>query len=161
MLYSSACEYAIRALTCLAERQSPAFVQLRDVATTEAMPAAFVGKILQDLVRAGLLRSAKGPHGGYALARPPEAISLLEVKAAVDGTADLERCAVGLGRCSDEMPCPQHEIFKPLRTAIRQYLAGTTLAQMATALAQKRLQLARARADAAAPPRVAHSRGPR
>ncbi len=157
MLYSSACEYAIRALTHLAEQPSGSFVQLRDVAAAGEIPAAFLGKIFQDLVRARLLRSAKGPHGGYALARPPEAVSLLEVKDAIDGTADLERCAVGLVRCSDEMPCPQHEIFKPLRKAIRQYLAGTTLADMAKAAAQKRLQIARERALERQRPREAQA----
>ncbi|HXQ28928.1 MAG TPA: Rrf2 family transcriptional regulator, partial [Gemmatimonadales bacterium] len=64
MLYSSACGYAIRALTFLAERPRGEFSQVRDIAIGEDIPAPFLGKILPDLVRAGLLRSSKGPHGG-------------------------------------------------------------------------------------------------
>jgi Rrf2 family protein len=143
MLYSTACGYAIRALTHLAGRPTAGFRQLRDIARAEKIPVAFLGKILQDLVRAGLLTSSKGPGGGYALARRPAAVTLLAVKEVVDGTADLEGCASGLGRCSDDMPCPQHERFKPLRVAMRQYLATTTVADMATALAEKRALLAR------------------
>ena len=145
MLYSTACGYAIRALTHLAGQPTEGFRQLRDIARAEAIPAAFLGKILQDLVRGGLLSSSKGPGGGYALARRAAAITLLAVTDVIDGTADLEGCASGLGRCSDDMPCPQHERFKPLRVAIKRYLATTTVADMAQALAEKRALLARTR----------------
>jgi Rrf2 family iron-sulfur cluster assembly transcriptional regulator len=146
MLYSSACGYAIRALTFLAEQPAGVLCQLRDIAVAEDIPAAFLGKILQDLVHARLLRSSKGPRGGYALARRATAITLLDIKATIDGTADLEGCASGFGRCSDDMPCPQHERFKPLRVAMKRYLATTTVADMARALAEKRALLAQARA---------------
>ena len=143
MLYSSACGYATRALTYLAVQPPGGFSQLRDIAAAEDIPPAFLGKILQDLVHEGLLQSAKGPHGGYALGRPPAAITLLAIKQLIDGTSDLEACASGLGRCSDDMPCPQHERFKPLREGIRRYLATTTVADMAQALAEKRALLER------------------
>lgn len=142
MLWSTACEYAIRASTHLAARPD-ALVQLKDIAREEAIPAPFVGKILQTLVRAGILRSVKGPRGGYGLARPPREITLLSVKVAVDGTKDLETCAVGLGSCSDEMSCPLHDAFKPIRQAIRRYLESTTLTDMTTAIARKHALLAR------------------
>ena len=149
LLYSSACGYAIRALTHLAGGGRAEFHQLEDIARAEDIPKAFLGKILQTLVRAGWLASSKGPHGGYALARAPAHISLLAIKEAIDGTAALEACASGLGRCSNDQPCPQHERFKPLREAIRHYLATTTVADMARTLAEKRALLAR------------HSRRPR
>ena len=155
MLYSTACGYAIRALTHLAGRPTEGFQQLRDIARAEVIPVAFLGKILQDLVRGGLLSSSKGPRGGYALARRPAAITLLAVKEVVDGTADLEGCASGLGRCSDDMPCPQHERFKPLRVAMRRYLATTTVADMAQALAEKRALLARTRGRRGKRPKAA------
>ena len=142
MLYSGACGYAIRALTHLAEQPGGEFCQLREMALSAGIPPAFLGKILPDLVRAGLLRSSKGPRGGYALAARPGAITLLAIMEVVDGTTELERCASGLGACSDDQPCPQHERFKPLRQSIRRYLATTTVADMARALAEKRALLA-------------------
>lgn len=141
MLWSSACDYAIRAAAHLAA-QPDALVQLRHITRQEAIPAPFVGKILQSLVRAGILRSVKGPRGGYGLARPPREISLLMVKSAVDGTRDLDMCAVGLGPCSDDIPCPLHDTFKPIRQAIRRYLEATTLADMTAARTRKRILLA-------------------
>jgi Rrf2 family protein len=137
VFWSSGCEYAIRACVHLAG-QPDALVPLKDLTREESIPAPFVGKILQSLVRAGILRSVKGPRGGYGLARPPDEISLFTVTAAVDGTTHLETCALGLGHCSDEATCPLHDAFKPLRRSIRAYLDSTTLADLAAALSRKR-----------------------
>lgn len=142
MLYSSSCEYAIRAMTYLAGKPPGRRVPLAEIAEAQELPRPFLGKLLQDLVRAGLLSSARGPTGGYSLAYPPQRISLLEVKDAIEGTEDLERCAVGLDPCSDDTPCPLHDTFKPLRRAIRAYLEETTLEDLARGLARKRALLA-------------------
>lgn len=138
MLYTTGTEYAIRALTLLALRPSDRMTQLGDITESDELPQAFLAKILNQLVQAGLLRSARGPGGGYALARPAADISLLEIRAALDGNADLNECAVGLEPCTDETPCPLHEAFKPLRHAIRAYLEETSLEDLAHALGAKR-----------------------
>jgi len=130
MLYSNPCEYAIRALTELALRDEE-WVAVAAIAESTGLPAPYLGKILKDLVAEDVLRSVRGPGGGYRLARDPDEISLLDVKLAIDGKRDLERCAVGLDPCSDETPCPLHADFKDLRERIRAYLASTTLAQLA------------------------------
>lgn len=147
MLYSSGTEYAIRALTHLARRPAEWRTQLREISESEDIPQAFLGKILHDLVRAGILDSTRGPGGGYALARPPAEISLLQVRAVLEGTSDLERCAVGLEPCSDETPCPLHETFKPLRQAIRSYLEETTVQDLADGLREKKARLASRRSS--------------
>lgn len=112
-----------------------------EIAEAEGMPRPFASKILPDLVRAGLLKSTRGPGGGYGLARPAAEISLFQIQEIFDGTSELDACAVGLTRCSDEAPCPLHEFFKPLRQSIREYLEGTTLEDMAMALERKRILL--------------------
>lgn len=138
MIYSSACEYAIRATTYLATRHdTDELVKLKDISEAEDIPAPFLSSILQRLVTVGILRSARGPTGGYALVAPPSEVNLMDIKESVDGTAELDACAVGLGRCSDEMPCPLHDSWKPIREQIRTYLQTTTLAQMADAMASK------------------------
>jgi len=138
VLYSAACEYAIRAATHLALRPREGLVKGRDISEAEGIPAPFLSAVLQQLVNADLLRSARGPGGGYALALPPEEITLYDIKVAVDGVSELEACAVGLAACSDEMPCPLHDTWKPIRERIKQYLNETTLDRMAEALASKR-----------------------
>ncbi len=142
MLWSSACDYAIRAAAHLSE-QPDALVQLKDIARHEHIPAPFVGKILQALVRADILRSVRGPYGGYGLAHAPESITLLMIVAAIDGTKPLDTCAVGLGTCSNDKLCPLHDAFAPVRAAIREYLEQTTLQDLNTALKGKRESRAR------------------
>jgi Rrf2 family transcriptional regulator, iron-sulfur cluster assembly transcription factor len=137
MIHSSACEYAIRAMTYVAGFEPGQRLLARDVSAHERIPGPFLGKIFQTLVRAGLLKSSKGPGGGFSLAKHPKDISLFDIYTAIDGSTYLDACAVGLARCSDEVPCPLHDRWKPIRERIRQYLQHTSLADMADASRRK------------------------
>jgi Rrf2 family iron-sulfur cluster assembly transcriptional regulator len=141
MIHSSACEYAIRAMTYVANFEPGTRLLARDISAHERIPGPFLGKIFQTLVRAGLLKSSKGPGGGFSLAKDPDGISLYDIYRAVDGDTYLDACAVGLARCSDEMPCPLHERWKPIREKIRAYLESTSLASMADATRRKQAML--------------------
>jgi len=137
MIYSSACAYAIRALSRLAMVRPDGYLLLDEVCEGADLPRHFVAKVFQQLVREGLLLSAKGRGGGFALAKAPEKIRLYEIVAAVDGTRQFEQCVVGMARCDDEQPCPQHEQWKKMRQHIKRYLTETTLAEMSEALERK------------------------
>ena len=138
MIYSKPCEYAIRALSSLARSSNGTRVQAQEIAKEEGLPAPVLGKVLQELVRKGLLESRRGPGGGFRLARRPQLITLRDVVAAIDGLDQFLECAVGLERCSDESPCPLHDTWKGLRTQMMDYLEHTTLADMAAAVAKKK-----------------------
>lgn len=140
MIYSAACEYAIRAATHLARHPRGTFVKAQDISAIEEIPAPFLSTVLQRLVAADLLESARGPGGGYQLAMPADEISLYDIKAAVDGIGELKACAVGLAACSDEMPCPLHDTWKPIREQINESLMTTTLRQMAEAVSSKQVE---------------------
>jgi Rrf2 family protein len=114
MLYSSSCAYAVRALARLASIPEEPLVKLQDLARQERIPYPFLAKICNDLVSAGLLRSSRGPRGGYALTRAPGAISLYDIRAAVDGIADLEACVLGLEQCPGDRPCAGRRRFLAL-----------------------------------------------
>ena len=137
MLYSNACAYAIRALTRLALLRPNGYALLDELCDQSDLPRHFVAKIFQDLVRKGLLVSAKGRGGGFALARRPNAITLHDIVAEVDGVEWLSNCVVGMARCDDTQPCPQHDQWKPIRENLRQYFQQTTLEQMAETLKTK------------------------
>lgn len=147
MLYSITCEYAIRALIHLAlSRAEPGggnVCRVKDIAKAEGIRRHFLGKVFQTLRRAQILRSAKGPHGGFALARATGEITLLDIVAAVDGTTALDRCAIGLPECSSESPCPQHHLWESVRRQIKQYWQNTSLQDMAQIVEQKRALLRR------------------
>lgn len=137
MMYSTTCSYAIRALCRLTLIDPAGYVRIQEVCEGSALPSYFVAKIFRDLVRAGILKSAKGRGGGYALARPAKEIRLFEIVDAIDGIAQYQQCVVGLEQCNDKQPCPQHEHFKAIRQRILSYLNGTTLADMSKALNKK------------------------
>jgi len=148
MIHSAACEYAIRAAAHLAGHAPGETVKLRQISQDEEIPGPFLAALLPRLVGAGLLDSTRGPTGGYTLARPAVEISLHDIVVAVDGLDSLERCAAGLGRCSDAVPCPLHHAWSPVREGVRGYLRRTTLADMSGAILSKRMrERARARFD--------------
>ena len=138
MIYSTTCMYAINAVCRLAAiAPADSYARLQDICAGSDLPPMFVSKILRDLVRAGILLSAKGRHGGFGLARPAEQIRLIDLVEVVDGLQAYRQCIVGLARCDDAQPCPQHESFKPIRERIVGYLTDTTVRQMADALVRK------------------------
>jgi Rrf2 family protein len=85
MKLTHACGYALRALVFLARQKPGRLVTSRHIATSQGMPERFLVKVLKPLVTARLLHSLRGPNGGYRLACPPGAISLLQVVEAVEG----------------------------------------------------------------------------
>lgn len=137
MIYSSATEYAIRGVSELAARNADGPVLLDELVAGTGLPRDFVAKIFQKLVRSGVLRSAKGRGGGFALARPAHAITLMDIVEAVEGPQTLDACVVGFDRCNDHMPCAQHDLYKPIRQRLKDYLQTTTLADMAASLRTK------------------------
>lgn len=145
MIYSRSAEYAIRALTRLAELPPGQFVMAKDIAAETGIPAHFLAKVLQDLVRSGTLRSNKGPTGGFTLRMPPGKISLLSIVETVDGLQRYRRCMSGLDECNDQMPCPMHDSWKTLRSRIMDYLERTSIADLARALDEKRRLLKKQR----------------
>ena len=142
MIFSRPCEYAIRAMTHLAN--SPEGVaRAQEIAAAEDIPLPILSKVLQDLARDGLLKSRRGPGGGFRLARPPEHISLRDVVAAIDGTEDFYRCAAGLAGCTEEAPCPLHDMWKRFREHLMVSLETSTLDSMAKVVKKKKQLAAR------------------
>jgi Rrf2 family iron-sulfur cluster assembly transcriptional regulator len=141
MIFSRPCEYAIRALTHMAA--SPAEItSALEIAKAEDIPLPVLSKVLQEVVRKGLLESRRGPGGGFQLSRRPELIVLRDIVAAIDGLDHFMDCVAGLKVCSEEAPCPLHKTWTGMRTQILSSLETTTLAQMSQ-VAQKKNDLLR------------------
>lgn len=137
MIYSNACSYAIRAMARLALIRPDGYVLLDELCEGADLPRHFVAKIFQDLVRRGLLVSAKGRGGGFALARPASEISIYDIVEVVDGVQDLDQCVVGMAKCDDHQSCPQHDQWKAIRTQLRKFLRETSLEKMSKTLEKK------------------------
>lgn len=150
MLYSRSAEYAIRACVHMAGLPAGDYAMVKNIAAESAIPAHFLAKILQDLARDGFLKSSKGPHGGFRLNLPAAEIPMLKIIHAVDGAARYDRCIGGSPECNDQAVCGMHDSWIALRSRIIGYLEGTSIADLANALGEKRRLLARPKARGAA-----------
>ena len=128
-LYTRGCEYALRALTVMAEspRRAATVVELCEKAE---IPEHFTRKMLQPLVRANILKSTRGPGGGFTFGRDPKTITLMEVVEAIESGPRIDRCILGYRDCSDEDPCPLHHAWAPIKDRALKMLVERTVADL-------------------------------
>jgi Rrf2 family protein len=128
---SAKTDYAVRALLSLAARE-PALTKVDAVVSEQGLPRKFVEAILGELRRAGLVRSQRGADGGYGLARPAAEITLGAVIRAVDGPLaeirGLRAHETEYANVAEHLP----ELWVAVRSALRQVLDETTIAQVLT-----------------------------
>ena len=126
--------YALRSLLYLAEERDGESVQLARIAETQRVPPKYLELIMLDLKRAGLIRSTRGPRGGYRLARAPEEISFGDIVRVMEGPIALVSCASEnfyepCGDCHDEASCAIRKAFAIVRDQTTAFLDGVSLAQ--------------------------------
>jgi Rrf2 family protein len=131
-LLSQKCKYALQALLVLAREPNDDLLLVSDIAERENLPKKFLEAILLELNRNGLVRSRRGRGGGYALAKPPEAITFGQVVRIMDGPlAPLSCVSVNYYRrcddCRDEETCAIRKVMRRVRDAIANELDGTSL----------------------------------
>lgn len=128
MLFNLATGYALQALAGLPENGDYALT--RELAERLELPSPYLAKILQNLARAGILESFRGPRGGYRLARPAGHISVEEILVALEGEGALDGCVMGFPACDAERPCPMHDAWAAVKAQMEASLISTTLADL-------------------------------
>ncbi len=137
MTLTRGADYAVRALVHLAGLPSGTRTSLAELARATEVPPVFLSKVLQRLVKTGLLTSRRGKHGGFELTRRPAAVSLLDVVAAMDGLPPLNVC-LGGDSCGRAMWCGVHIIWADAQARMRDVLASATLDRLAEMTALRR-----------------------
>lgn len=125
--------YAVTAMVDLAlHNHTGQPVPLSEIAERQCMSLAYLEQLFGKLRRAGLVLSARGPGGGYRLARPAEALNVAEIIAAVDERVDATRCS-GARNCrgNNDGPCLTHALWSNLNHRIQQYLSSVSLQEIA------------------------------
>jgi Rrf2 family protein len=130
MILSKACEYGLRAMLYLAAHDPDGYEPIGTISDELGISFQFLTKTLQQLNDAGLVTTKRGPGGGVSLTRSPDAITLYDVVAAIDGTDLFEECILGLPGCGDAEPCPLHEQWTEGRSRIESRFQETTLADV-------------------------------
>jgi Rrf2 family protein len=126
-------EYGIICALHLAKRGGERPVTGREIAALERLPADYVEQILLRLRRAEIIRSTRGAHGGYTLARPPAEVSIRNVIAASElSTFDLHCVShpVGEERCSDAGNCSIRPVWVLLQQRIDEVLESVSLGDL-------------------------------
>ena len=129
IILSKLADYGVIVATHLAahpERQETAAA----IATGTRLPPATVAKLLKAMAHAGLVAATRGAAGGYRLARPPKAISVAEVVAAIDGDIGMTQCSIHEADCARTTYCPTRPHWTAINRAVGAALSAISLNEM-------------------------------
>lgn len=135
-MFSKACEYGIKAIIFIAVRsQKGQRANLKEISEGTDSPMAFTSKILQVLVRSGILDSLKGPTGGFFVSKEKiDTVTLFDIVYAIDGDTVYNGCGLGLKQCDANRPCPVHDKFVVIRSELKSMLMNTSIYELTTGL---------------------------
>ena len=144
MRITTLAEYGVICALHLARRIDDGPITGREIAEAEQLPADYVEQILLRLRRAGIIRSTRGAHGGYALAKNSAEISIRDVIAASETTTFDLHCVshpVGEERCSSSHNCSIRPVWMLLQRKIDDVLDGVKLADLLSQESEVRIRV--------------------
>ena len=136
MWISGTTQYALRAVLYVAEHGEEQPVRVDAIASGLNVPRNYLSKTLHTLARAGVLRSGRGPRGGFQLAAPADSISLADVAAPFDDLAS-RRCLLGRNACGWKNPCSVHPRWEEVSNALQAFFRDTTVADLLGGIADR------------------------
>ena len=128
---SKKADYALMAMKHLAQKSGVASTSAREIAEQYDIPIELMAKVLQRLVRIGLLVSTQGTRGGYTLSRPSASISVADVIQAIDGPFTVTACSTENSDCEQYGKCNIRDPLWQIRERIVAALGTVTIAEMA------------------------------
>lgn len=144
MQLTRAADYGVRVMIHLANNGLPGKrSSLTDLADAAEVSPAFLSKVLQRLVRAGLVTSRRGKRGGFELLERGRAASLMDVLSALDGVPALNVCLVDGGGCHRSTWCAAHPVWVEAQARMREVLTAASLQTVARESRERQAALAR------------------
>ena len=131
MKISTRGQYGARALVDMALHYGEGSILLRDVARRQCISVRYLQHLLTPLIKAGIIKSVRGAHGGVALARPPEQVNLGEVIELLEGSVAPVECVDDPASCSRTAGCVTRDVWTELKRAMTGVLDSTTLKDLA------------------------------
>ena len=129
-MFSSTSEYAIRAMLVLAAKYGREPLRADQVADAIGAPRNYMGKTLNALTKSGLLKSSRGPLGGFSLTLAPNTITLARIIDCFVEERTHSQCLLGNRPCDGLNPCAAHKLWTEILKSRREPLALTTLADL-------------------------------
>ena len=131
MQVSRKVDYALRAVIHLADEEAAGRIcSVSEIANRERIPRQFLEKIVQELIHKGLVRSRRGPRGGYVLARPADKMTFRDVIEAVEGPIALNNCTGEHADCSLIGACGMERIWREGQRRVMDLFERTTIADV-------------------------------
>lgn len=121
--------FAVTAMLDLALNELDRPVTLAGISERQEISLSYLEQLFSRLRRSGLVKSVRGPGGGYRIAKRHEEISVSDIITAVDEQIDATQCG-GSENCKDEGRCMTHELWSSLNVKILEYLSGVSLAEL-------------------------------
>ena len=125
MKFSTKSRYAITAVIDLANN-SESSVSLKDISDRQSISLSYLEQLFCKLKNYGIVRSQRGPGGGYMLNKKANDISLYEIVVAVEENIDQTQCGGSLN-CQKDKPCSTHHVWTGLNTIITNYMKNITI----------------------------------
>ncbi len=129
-MLSHTADYALRATLVLGRAYGRQSVRVDEIAEATGAPRNYLAKVLNALAKAGVVTSARGPSGGFALALAPESITLAQIIDQFDEPHQHTRCLLGNGPCTPDDPCNAHTQWTAVLEARRAPLVKLTLGDL-------------------------------
>ena len=118
-MISNTCKTAIKAVIYLCSKfDSKGNAGIKEIAEFINANEHTVGKILQTLVKQNVIKSMKGPSGGFYISEDQKAQPIINIVKAIDSNQIFTSCGLGLSKCSSAHPCPIHYEYKEARDLI-------------------------------------------
>lgn len=141
MVITRATEYAIRTVIFLAQQPLDEIVLKKDICRTQDVTPAFLTKILQPLIKAGIVSSQRGVGGGFLLAKDPAGITLLDILQAEEGPLKLNHCLIETDICQRESHCSAHEVWNEAQGKMIEVLQSYSVTELVRREKEKLEQL--------------------
>lgn len=131
MFFSRPTEYAIRAVVYLSIYATDGKrLGIKQIASNLGFPEPYLGKVLQGLAKKHIIKSAKGPNGGFYMEDKTLDMSLLTLIDDMEGLEFLDSCGLGLHECNEEKPCPIHRDYQIIKGNYYKILNEKTIGDM-------------------------------
>lgn len=131
MLISKSFGYALRGILYIAlNEEKSSTIQADELAEQLTIPKYFMAKILKSLAQHKIIRSIKGPNGGFSLTSETLELKLIDILKVTDSKEPFEKCILQWKRCNSDKPCPMHHLITSAKKELIAVMTNTSIADL-------------------------------
>lgn len=137
MIFRKTVGYALQTVIYLSSLPTNKPILQKEIASTLDIPHHYLGKILQPLIKSGIIASKTGAFGGFYLVKRSKEIVLYDIVKIFEGADYFEDCVLGFPGCDDKTPCPVHQEWSTAKIIIQKFMEENTVADWGAEIGPK------------------------